>query len=132
MKFRHFYRYSTLDVAARLDELRSLRGGWLDGEGRAPSQAGLDWFSGSFESNYPEDLPLPYLYPTAEGGVLAEWTLGQHEISLEVDFGSKQGEWHNLNMATDREEEQLLKLCEVSGWGWLVVRIRNLMAEDGE
>ena len=32
-----------LDVAARIDELKLLADGWLDGRGRAPGPGGLDW-----------------------------------------------------------------------------------------
>ena len=64
------------DVAARLDDLRGIKNGWLDGRGFAPSSQGLDWLARCFASYYPDALPPPYLYPTAEGGVQAEWSLG--------------------------------------------------------
>jgi hypothetical protein len=119
-----------LDVATRLEEFRSLRNGWLDGKGDAQSHEGLEWFAGSFESNYPENLSLPYIYPTAEGGLQAEWTLEQHEVSLEVNLDTKQAEWQDLNMTTDTENDKKLNLAEADAWGWLVERIRALIPED--
>ncbi|HAT48844.1 MAG: hypothetical protein HQL07_03800 [Nitrospirae bacterium] len=115
-----------LDVATQLDEFRSLKNGWLDGKGRAPSQEGLDWFSGQFEGNYPEVLPLPYIYPTAEGGVQAEWPLNGNEASLEVDFETHRGEWYCLNMSTDAEDDNTLNLNDAESWRWLATRIREL------
>jgi hypothetical protein len=53
-----------VDVPSRIDELRGLEAGWLDGYGKAPSQEGLNWFSNAFENRYPDDLALPYIYPT--------------------------------------------------------------------
>ena len=41
-----------LDVPARLDEFRDMQDGWLDGEGVAPTQAGIDWLSDAFAHNY--------------------------------------------------------------------------------
>lgn len=57
-----------LDVRARLDDLRALSDGWLDGTGVAPPHAGLDWLASAFDRHFPDDLPLPHLYPTPEGG----------------------------------------------------------------
>ena len=61
-----------LHVPARLDELRSMQDSWLEGEGKASPHSGLDWLSDAFQSQYPDDIPLPYTYPTFEGGVQCE------------------------------------------------------------
>jgi hypothetical protein len=29
-----------------------------------------------------DDLPRPRVYPTPDGGVQAEWTVGEHEVSI--------------------------------------------------
>ncbi len=114
------------DVAARLEELKALRHGWLDGKrGFAPNRVGLDWLAERFQQSYPDELPLPYLYPTAEGGIQVEWSLGDFEITLEVDIEQHRGEWHVLNMATDAEEERTLALDETADWQWLVDEIRQ-------
>ena len=62
--------------SSRLNELRTLEDGWLDGKGVAPSSTGLDWLEQRFVSNYSEELPSPFLYPTAEGGVLTIKLIG--------------------------------------------------------
>lgn len=85
-----------LDIGARLDDLRVLKDGWLDGAGIALPSAGLDWLTGAFEELYPDDVPLPYLYPTESGGVRAEWSLEGFEVSLEIDLSGKVGEWDSL------------------------------------
>ncbi len=116
-------------VANRLEEFYALQDGWLDGEGRAPGREGLDWFASTFDNHYPKDLPLPYLYPTAEGGIQVEWTMGVYEISLDVDLEVKQAEWQDLNMATDKEVDKTLNLTEENDWSWLVDRLCALAAE---
>lgn len=114
------------DVAARLDEFRGLKPGWLNGKGVQPSPEGLDWLDRSFDLHYPEHLPLPYLYPTAEGGVRAEWSLAPYDLSLEVSLGTHRAEWHALNLETDHEESKELDLGKGDSWAWVAARIHEI------
>ncbi|MEO5372072.1 MAG: hypothetical protein H7833_18540 [Magnetococcus sp. DMHC-1] len=111
-------------VFARLIELRCIEDGWLDGAGQAPQEVVLDWCAERLGSNL--DLPVPHLYPTAEGGVQAEWTFGVHEASLEVSCEGNiiKGEWHCLDMVTDEDESRDLDLDRE--WDWLAGKIANL------
>lgn len=114
------------DVPARLDEFRSLRDGWLDGDGVALDSAGLDWLGGAFEANYPDDLELPYLFPMPDGGVRAEWTIGRHEVSLDINLRTHRAHWHDLNMANDADREQALDLNQPAGWRFVIDQLRTL------
>lgn len=111
---------------ARLEELRGLQDGWLDGKGTAPPDEGLDWLADAFGRHFPDDLPLPFLYPTAEGGIQAEWSPKPHEITIEIDLASHKGEWHGLNMDTDVEESRDLNLDDPSDWAWIVAKVKEL------
>ena len=123
----HICILDALDIPARLDELRLLKDGWLEGQGIVPSHGGLDWFEQTFRQNYPDELPLPFLYPTAEGGIQAEWSLGSNEITLVVDLSTHAGRWHALNMGPDSKElEKLLSLDDPGDWGWLVAQIEPM------
>ncbi len=115
-----------LDVDYRLAELHGLKDGWLDGEGVAPKPASLNWLAETFSSLYPEELPLPHIYPTVEGGVQAEWTLSSHEASLRIDFSTRAGEWHVLNMDTHSDDTETLDLTCENGWIRLAQKIRVL------
>ena len=114
-----------LDVPARLDEFRALKDGWLEGDGRAPDLAGLDWLSDSFDHHYPEDIPLPHTYPTPEGGVEMEWSLGSQEVSLEIDFQTHMGYWHDMDMTSANDEDKDLDLDDARVWMWLAGEIRR-------
>lgn len=118
------------DIAARLDDLRTLRSGWLNGKGVAPSPSGLDWLGRAFEAHYPEHLPLPYLYPTAEGEVRAEWSLHRFDVSLEVELDKRAAAWHALNLDDDREVARELDLDAASGWEWIVSQIQEMEVEQ--
>lgn len=90
-----------LDLGNRLEEIGLLQEEWLNGEGIAPKKEALDWFAKIFESNYDANLPLPYLYPTPQGGVQAEWIIDKYDISLNIDFINKSAFYQSLNNATD-------------------------------
>ncbi|KJS32927.1 MAG: hypothetical protein VR64_05250 [Desulfatitalea sp. BRH_c12] len=116
------------DILDRLDEFREMKDGWLDGKhGFAPSSSGLDWLANAFKANYPDHFPVPYLYPTAEGGIQAEWSLSGSEITLEIDLDSYKGEWHALNMSTANEASDTLDLKEATAWHWIVDEINKLV-----
>lgn len=75
---------STLD--ARLDELAALSDGWLDGEGLALTPHAIATARavlGRLAAEHP-DVPRPRVYPTPDGEVSAEWTLGR--VSADVRF----------------------------------------------
>ena len=112
-----------LDVLSRLDELRILKDGWLDGEGLAPAPQLVEWLAESFERHFPDDLSLPYLYPTVEGGVQAEWSLSAREISLRFHPDNRTAEWHDLALDTDEEDTRELDLAEGQDWEWLAARV---------
>ncbi len=114
-----------LDVRARVEELKFVRNGWLDGKGLAPAAGALDWISAAFEERYPDDLRLPYLFLTSDGGILAEWSLSPHSVSLELDLLVKRGYWHALNVETDEEVERELDLTRSEDWEWLIGQIRS-------
>ena len=125
-----------LDIGQRLNELSELEDGWADGMqlasewgngyGKAPSAEGLDWLSAQFAARYDEELPKPYLYPMPEGGIQAEWRIGEDDASLEVDLETHSAEWHCLNFITDEVNERVLDLDSPSAWEWLANEVRSL------
>lgn len=114
------------DVAARLNELRTLKDGWLDGKGKAPASRGLDWLAAALQKQFPGDLTRPYLYPTTEGGIQAEWSLPPHELTLEINLASHAGYWHLLDVRSGNDQERQVNLDCDADWQWLAAQIRNL------
>ncbi len=128
------------DIARRLDRFKHLEDGWADGMqhagdwgsgyGKAPHHEELDWLKQQFATHYPSTLDRPYLYPTPEGGVEAEWSIGSNAASLEIDLETHEAEWHNLNFDTDDSYERWLNLDEPDGWEWLVSELRVLGIQE--
>ena len=81
-----------LDVPARLEALALLRDGWFDGAGVSLPGEGLKWLSKAWLDHWPEDLPLPYAYPTPGGAVQLEWSMATSTVSAEIDTLSRQAD----------------------------------------
>ena len=118
-----------LDVPSRLDEFRRLKDGWLEGEGRALSSKGLDWLATQFEQRYPADLPLPYLYPTPEGSVRAEWSEGANAVVLETTLDDHSASWLWFDRDSDADHERELNLDNAEDWNWWVNEVRNKLSQ---
>ncbi len=127
----HVTSLDPLDVPARLNELRMLRDGWLDGQGKALDEQELDWFAEILSRLYPEELPLPYVYPTIEGNIRLEWAYDTREISMEVDLHVHRGEWDVLDVSTGEEEHRVLNLTNDMEWRFISERIREYTSGKG-
>lgn len=114
----HVTALDPLDIETRLEELARLREGWLDGKGQALDREALQRLAQAFDQHYASDLPLPYLYPTAEGGVQAEWTLGDWEVSLEIALPTMVAHYQALKLTTGECHEHQLHLAGEDGAGW--------------
>ena len=108
-----------LHVRIRLNKCRDMEDGWFDGGGVAPSDEGLTWLLDAFERLYPKRAPLPFTFPTPDGGIWFEWSINRYEISLEVNLSERGGVWHVLDMSTLRDEEQYLDLDDSAKWRWI-------------
>jgi hypothetical protein len=120
-----FTALDELDIRARVEELKLLQVGWLNGDGVPPPHEGLDWLAEGFDCEDVDGIKLPYLFPTPEGHVRAEWAIASWSASMEIDLASKQADWHALNLETDEEVTETLDLAQPTGWQWLAKQIRN-------
>lgn len=110
-------------LEASWKKMLSLENGWLDGEGQAPTAEGIEWLASMFKAHYPNAAPVPYAYPTVEGNIQVEWSLGAREITLEVDIETKKGFWHELNVETNSEYENDFDVNTQENWDWIMGKI---------
>jgi hypothetical protein len=106
----------------RLDELASLDPGWLDGDGLRPDALVLMRARRILADLLAFEVPRPRVFATPEGGVQAEWTIDDHEISVTFEPDGKlyavsvnliSGDADEPTMATD-DLEQIAQLLQVS------------------
>jgi hypothetical protein len=122
----HVVPLDSLDIVVRIEELKLLKRGWLDGKGEALDPQKLDWVVEAFKNYYANDAKLPYLFATPEGQLLAEWSLGENSISLEIDLGTRNADWHVLNLTSDDEELRQLDLNKSESWEWLSNAVKDM------
>lgn len=106
-----------LDISSRLDEIQLLKDGWLDGYGLAFNEKDIDRIKKIFSLKYPEGiLPLPYIYPTEDSNIQAEWSINNFEITLLIDVKSLISSWHSINMSNLSESSFVVDLNTDEGW----------------
>lgn len=75
--------------AERLRELSELKDGWLGPGGKHLSAQGLAWFVRVYAKVIiGSGLPTPHLFPTPEGNIQAEWSLGSWSVEAEFDHAA--------------------------------------------
>jgi hypothetical protein len=124
---RKWSKGSKFLIPKQVNRLRRLEDGWLNGEGKAPASKGLDWLEETFSRLYSPELHLPYLYPTVEGGVQAEWPLGSVELSVEINLEQRSGWLYSLDFSNDEEIDRTLNLTSESAWS----ELRSLIEKYG-
>ncbi len=114
------------DVGFRLEEIGLLNKGWYDGEGVGFNTSELNRFHVLFENHFATDLPLPNIFPTPEGQIQLEWSIGDHEASIEVNLQSLEGEFDILDCDSDESEEAHLNLNSEDAWKVVNAKILKL------
>jgi hypothetical protein len=102
-----------IPVREQIDSLRGLPDGWLDGEGHAFDDDVLAWSSkllGGLVEGF--NLANPYVYPTPEGNVRAEWSRAQWEVSAEFDASRRVSEVRAVRLDADEIHERDFALLE--------------------
>lgn len=108
----------------RIKELLTLQNGWLDGQGKAINRQDLMTFVTKFNTLYPRELPIPYIYPTLEGNIQLEWTIEEIDISIEIELSQLIGHWHALTLETNQKTSiQLFDFNESKDWKRLISMI---------
>lgn len=99
----------------RLDEIAQTPAGWYEEDNPAPDRRAVELMR-TFVVMVTRDagVPVPYLYPLPEGGVTAEWTRGDWEISATIDPGTLKLELHGINTVTDEEVDSAIENFDAS------------------
>ncbi len=119
-----------LDIDRQIDGLARLKAGWLDGDGEVLSEDGLLWLRGALQSKISfSDSTMPYLYPTEDGDVQAEWTIGEISADLNINLATHQATWGWSDLSTNAHGEREMNLDLETDWQWLSHTLQR-MAHD--
>ena len=121
-----------LDIFVQIENIRLLKEGWMNGEGKVPAHEALERFAQAFDYYWVDSLPLPYIYPTPEGGIQGEWLIGRYAISLEIDLISQKSYYHQIHLDTKEDFDADLDLSDRTGWEALCKALHQVIKENGE
>ncbi|MCL2033017.1 MAG: hypothetical protein FWG96_07120 [Methanomassiliicoccaceae archaeon] len=105
-----------LDIQARIEELSHLEDGWLDGTGKGILKDGAKRVAELFALCYEEKLPTPHIFPTEDGELQAEWSIGVSELILRVNLETLIGRVVAIDTENDSEKEYECNLSEKLSW----------------
>ena len=108
------------DIDGQVESLRAVPAGWADGYGEAVNRDGLAWLHHVMltKISFGDDI-MPYMYPTEDGNVSVEWTIGSVVADLEINLDTHQALWGQSNRVSHENFERDLNLDEESDWEWL-------------
>lgn len=104
-----------LEVAKRLAVLAELPDGWLDGDGSAIGKAAVSWIADVLARAEAEGLPRPYLYPTLEGNVQAEWSFPDTEVSALFEYETRSASCVGVHTKSGAQRDEDIDLDAPDG-----------------
>ena len=114
------------DITGQLEELKTLKAGWFDDDSQPYDSDILDQLARMFAAWYPKDFERPYIFPTPDGAVRAEWRWENKDVSLEIDLPEFTAYWHWIDLVTDESDYNELDLNNDESWQWVAKEIRQV------
>ena len=117
------------EISERLDYLATVEDGWFEGRGVALDRMGLRWLDYQMADHFVgTDLPLPFIFPTVPGGVMAEWSTESFEGAIEIDLETRTGLWVDVDLETGEGiDDRVLDLSDDTDWDRMVGRLRRFV-----
>ncbi len=114
-------------VRVRLDELAKLDYGWLDGaEGLPPTHAARELCWSTLQlAMTSHGVPRPRVYPTVEGGVQAEWIVGDWGVDAWFAPSGKVMRVGASNAKTSESFNSRVATCHAEGIAAAIGRCRD-------
>lgn len=101
-------------LSVLFEKLANLKNGWLDGYGVALDQNRLIEFKDQFLKHYPNNVLIPMITPTIEGGIFLEWhTEGMPSVTIELE--TMKASYHRFS-SNGLDQEQEFELVNDIRW----------------
>jgi hypothetical protein len=104
-----------LDIGKRLAALAELADGWLDGSGSPIPPQTLARLADLLKGAEGDGLPRPYLYPTPEGQVQAEWSFVGAEVSACFDLEANSVSCVGVHTKSGAQRDEDIDLRDTDG-----------------
>jgi hypothetical protein len=102
-----------LPIDQQVASFEHLAPGWYNPKSPGFDPVDLKWTARLFKAVVQAfDLPNPYVYPTPDGGVRAEWTADQWEVAVTIDAKNRRTEVFATEVSTGEVHENAFMLDE--------------------
>jgi len=102
-------------LVSAIDDLGSLKDGWLEGHGVAPLRLNLERLSDDLVRIFPPGIDYPTVVPTEDGNVSLEWIRPAARVELEVIFAENRLELYATDIAADTFVEESFDMTDWEG-----------------
>lgn len=100
-------------VDVQLESLRAIEPGWFDESSPAYEPTSLMWLSKVLTALIDAfQLPRPFIYPTPEGWVRAEWSGAVWELIVTFDLHRHSADVLAVRLDSDEQNERAISLGE--------------------
>lgn len=113
-------RSPSSSVGQQLETLAKLEPGWFDGDGSAYDPVQLAWLAELLVGvTRRHRIAVPYMYPTPEGDVRAEWPGERWEVSVTFVLGAREARLFAVDLGSRDFVERTAWLDDPGGEGAL-------------
>lgn len=117
-------------LRSRIEELKQLQQGWLDGSGEPLDSDQLEWLVECLVKHFHGPGLFPYLFPTPEGKVLLEWMIADCSVTLEIHLNNRHASWHSLNLLSNEVDESYYEIDHANAWKDIASRVKKLRRSE--
>lgn len=121
------------DPLKRIDEFIHYDDGWFDGKGyrfnKNDLQSAKDWLSNILSKGI---IPAPFIYPSPDKILEAEWSFGFWEIICSFDFTKDSVLLHATNLSSEEIREDKFIFNEPQSKNYVIRFLSNLIKSNEE
>lgn len=120
------------DPFKRIDEFAEMEDGWFDGKGRKFEQNELmkakEWLVGLLQT---AEIPAPFVYPSPDHLLTAEWSLGFWEIICSFEFDPQNIILHATHTLSEETREDKI-VFDINSISRAIRFLKNLLSSQQE
>jgi hypothetical protein len=124
------YTNCPIPIDRQIALLVKLDDGWYDESSRKYEPIHLRWLTSLLTAVVnAHSLPTPYIYPTPEGLVRAEWSSDSSEVIVSIDLSRRRADVIAFRLASESIEELPVDFTDVDSEGMLGRFIAGYVSE---
>lgn len=118
-------------VQQQIADLNVLKDSWYaPGYGMAYDPSDLHWLESRIGLLHESVQSEIFIYPDPDGEVFLEWRIGSLDISFSINFTTRNGYWHCLDLCSDEDDGIEFNIDEDETWTRIDSMIREFISKN--